>query len=140
MKNTLDKTRRNTKQRSVLLKIINESCGHLDANQIHQRAMQELPRISLATVYRNLRMLKENGLINEVHIDETHHHYEVKPEKEHYHMICILCGKVEEFEFPVEDEISRRKKELKGFEIDSIEMTITGYCKKCKDKSASRKG
>lgn len=133
------KVRRSTKQRSFLLKIIKESAEHLDASEIYKIAMQEMPRISLATVYRNLHILKEKGLINEVRIDESHHHYEVKTSKEHYHIICRNCGVVEEFEFPIIKTINKSVKKLEDFEIIDAEVKLTGYCKKCRKKANSKK-
>ena len=66
-----------TNQRTLILEIIRQGKGHLDADEVYRRARKKQPNLSLSTVYRTLRMLKELGLVQEVHFGEDHHHYEV---------------------------------------------------------------
>ena len=123
---------RNTSQRASILEIIRRGEGHLDADEVHRRARKTQPRLSLSTVYRTLQTLKELGLIEEVHLDETHHHYEIKDADEHHHLICLGCGKVVEFASSasnkMKDEVSRENR----FEITGIEVRMTGYCPECR--------
>ena len=123
---------RATNQRALLLEIIHQGEGHLDADEIHRRARETQPRISLSTVYRSLQAFKKLGLVEEVHFDETHHHYEVKPSSEHYHLVCLGCGKVIEFHYPLSRYIKRNVAETKDFEIVSTEIRMTGYCPRCR--------
>ena len=79
--NTKNKTLRTTglrvtAQRALILEIIRHGEGHLDADEIHLRAKKKQPRLSLSTVYRTLQKLKELNLVEELHFDENHHHYE----------------------------------------------------------------
>jgi len=83
-----------TNQRALLLGLIREGKGHLDADELYRRAREKQPRLSLSTVYRTLQLLKKLSLVEELHFDETHHHYEVKPSDEHHHLVCLGCGKV----------------------------------------------
>jgi len=122
---------RATNQRALILQIIHQGKGHLDANEIYRRAHEKQPRISLSTVYRNLQMFKKLGLVEEVHFDETHHRYETKPPVEHHHLVCAGCGKVVEFYYPLARYIKRKVTEAKDFEIVSTEIRVTGYCPKC---------
>ena len=92
---------RATDQRALILEVIRHEQGHLDADEIYRRARIKQPRISLSTVYRTLRMFKELGLIEELHFDDAHHRYEIKPSSEHQHPICLGCGKIVEFECPL---------------------------------------
>ena len=73
---------RSTHQRAIILDIIRSGQGHLDADEVFRLARKKQPRISLSTVYRTLSRLKELGLIEELHFDEAHHHYEIKQQKE----------------------------------------------------------
>ncbi len=119
-----------TNQRALILEIIRD--GHLDADEVYRRARVKQPHLSLSTVYRTLRILKKLGLVEELHFDETHHHYEVKPSVEHYHLICLGCGRVIEFRFPLTRYIKRNVGEAKDFEIVDAEIRMTGYCPKCR--------
>jgi len=121
-----------THQRAVILEIIRQ--GHLDADEIYRRAKEKEPRISLSTVYRTLQKLKNLGLIEELHFDEAHHHYEAKPSAEHYHLVCLGCGRVIEFRQPLSHFIKKNVSEAKEFNILETEVRVTGYCAKCRKR------
>ena len=121
---------RATSQRALILEVIRH--GHLDADEIYRQARAKQPNISLSTVYRTLRMFKKLGLVEELHFDEAHHHYEVKPSSEHHHLVCLGCGKIVEFECPLSPKMKEDIAREKGFEITSVEIHMTGYCPKCR--------
>ena len=121
-----------TSQRALILEIIRHGQGHLDADEVYRRARQKQPRLSLSTVYRTLQAFKRLGLIEEVHFDEAHHHYEVKPPAEHHHLVCLGCGRVVEFRYPLARYVKRNVVEAKGFDITSTEVRMTGYCPECR--------
>lgn len=123
-----------TKQRALILDIIRQGEGHQDADEVYRQAREKEPRLSLSTVYRSLQMFKKLGLIEEVHFDETHHHYEVKPSSEHHHLLCLNCGKVIEFHYPVSRYVKRNVAAAKEFEIVDTEVHMTGYCPGCQQK------
>ena len=79
-----------TNQRALILGILQKQ-GHLDADEIYRQARRKQPRLSLSTVYRNLRTLKGLGLVEELHFDDSHHHYEARPSAEHHHLVCLGC-------------------------------------------------
>ena len=118
-----------TKQRALILDIIRQ--GHLDADEIHRRAREKGHRLSLSTVYRAIQKFKELGLIEELHLDNTHHHYEVKPPTEHYHLVCLGCGRVIEFRLPLSRYIARNVPESRDFSITETEIRMAGYCSRC---------
>jgi len=95
-------------------------------------ARERQPRLSLSTVYRTLGVLKKLGLVEELHLDETHHYYEVKPSLEHHHLLCLGCGKVIEFPFSLSNCIRKAVPQLKNYEIKNAEIRMTGYCPKCR--------
>jgi len=121
-----------TKQRALILEIIRRGRGHLDADEVYRRAREKQPRLSLSTVYRTLQLLKKLGLVEEVHFDEAHHHYEVKPSSKHHHLVCLGCGKVIEFRYPLARYVKRKVPEAQDFEITGAEVRLTGYCSRCR--------
>lgn len=123
--------RRMTPQRALLLRIIGESDEHLDAEEIHRRARAQGARISLATVYRTLRVLAEMGLVHELHFDEEHHHYE-RAAGEHYHLVCLECGAVSEFWPPDGGRRLSQVAEDSGFELVHARLELHGFCRRCR--------
>ena len=123
---------RATNQRALIMEIIRRGKGHLDADEIHRRGREKETRLSLSTVYRTLHMFKKAGLVEELHFNEDHHHYEVKPATEHHHLLCLGCGRVIEFSYPLSRYIKRNVPEAKGFDIADTEIRMTGYCPKCR--------
>lgn len=123
---------KNTRQRALILDIIQQ--GHFDADEIYVLARKQNPRISLSTVYRTLQKLKQLGVIDEHHFDEAHHHYELKSSEEHYHLICLSCGKITEFQHPMEKYINEKIPAAKKFKIVSTEVKVSGYCETCRKK------
>lgn len=121
-----------TWQRRLLLDLILEAGGHLDADELFRRAKEREPRISLSTVYRNLRLFKKLGLIDERHFAEEHHHYEVKDTSEHYHLVCLGCGRVIEFESPLMKQVKDKVGMENRFEITGAEIRFEGYCSSCR--------
>lgn len=123
---------RMTSQRALILDIISQRLGHLDADEVYSLARQRQPSISLSTVYRNLRTLKKLGLVKELHFDESHHHYEVKPSIEHHHLVCLGCGKVVEFGCELSQKMMQEIARKKGFKVTGVEVHMTGYCSECR--------
>ena len=121
-----------TSQRALIMDIIRRGRGHLDADEIYRRARQKGSRLSLSTVYRNLQMLKKLGLVEELHFDDAHHHYEVKPSAEHHHLVCLDCGRVIEFHHSLSRYIKKNVAEAKDFDIAETEIRVTGYCAECR--------
>ena len=121
-----------TKQRAMIMDIIRS--GHLDADEIYRMARQRDTRLSLSTVYRTLHKLKQLGIVEELHFDESRHHYEVKPSAEHHHLLCLGCGKVIEFRYPLSRYIKRNVDEARDFDIAVTEVSVTGYCAECRQR------
>ena len=123
---------RTTNQRALILEIIRQ--GHLDADEIYRRAREKQPHLNLSTVYRTMRMLKNLGLVEELHFDEAHHHYEMKPHAEHHHLVCLGCGKVVELNSLLSPKMKRDIGREKVFEVTGAEVVMTGYCSECQAK------
>lgn len=123
-----------TQQRSLILEVIRHGEGHLDADEIYRRARVKQPRLSLSTVYRTMQKLKKLGLIEERHFAEEHHHYEIKPSADHHHLICLGCGQIVEFQYPLARLVKKHVPEVKDFDISGIELYLTGYCAECRQE------
>ena len=124
--------RRSTRQRVLIMDIIQRGQGHLDADEIFRRAREKEPRLSLSTVYRTLQMMKELGLVDELHFAQDHHHYEVKPTREHHHLVCLGCGRIIEFDYPLSSYLKKEVPEAKDFDIEETEINVSGYCARCR--------
>jgi Fur family transcriptional regulator, ferric uptake regulator len=128
-----------TRQRLLVLDILKEHPGHLDAGMIFQEAKKRDDRISLATVYRSLALLKEAGLVEENRLGEDHGHFETIQGSQHYHFACISCGKVIEFETRELAEVVKGISKLSGIQVKEIHFDLRGYCADCqKDQTQSK--
>src|SRR5438445_1395588 len=95
-----DKGVRLTRQRQILLELIDKSGQHLDAEKLYRMAKEKDPKLNRVTVYRTLKLLKVGGLVDELdlmHYGGDQHYYETRTKQENAHVICLRCGKVEEF-------------------------------------------
>jgi Fe2+ or Zn2+ uptake regulation protein len=120
-----------TQQRTLIMEVIRQGQGHLGADEIYRCAREREPRISLSTVYRTLQRLKQLDLIEERHFDEEHHHYEAKPAAEHHHLVCLGCGRVVEFHYPLARHLKEQVPEAGDFDVTGAEVRLSGYCAKC---------
>lgn len=123
-----------TRQRQILLELIDRSGQHLDAETLFRLAKAKDPKLNRVTVYRTLKMLKESGLVDELdlmHHGGDQHYYETRLKQEHAHVICLRCGKVEEFFGEPLQKIRRQVEQTLGFQILLARTEIGGYCAHC---------
>jgi len=121
-----------TSQRALIMSIIHR--GHHDADEIYRRARRKDPRLSLSTVYRTLQVLKRLGLVTELHLDEAHHHYEFLSDARHHHLVCLGCGKVIEFQYPLASRVKNKVPAARGFIITETDVRMSGYCPQCQQE------
>ena len=127
---------RMTQQRALLAELIETHSGHVDADTLYRRAKERDERISLATVYRTLSLLKSLDLVDELHLSENHHHYEPKTESQHYHLVCVRCGKVIEFQSPLVDKLERAISGQYAFAVSQARIDFCGVCRDCQRADA----
>lgn len=129
-----DRGVRLTRQRQILLELIDQSGQHLDAEKLFQMAKEKDPKLNRVTVYRTLKLLKAGGLVDELdlmHYGGDQHYYETRTKQEHAHVICLRCGRVEEF---FGEPLQRLRKQIEchfGFEILLARTEVGGYCSHC---------
>lgn len=123
---------KNTKQRILIVDILQKAKKPLSANDILIRAIKKQPNIALTTIYRNLEMLYESDLITRYRIDEKEYCYELKKEEHTHYLICKNCKKkVDLPECPLK-ELEQSISNTTGFKITSHNLELEGYCDKCK--------
>ncbi|HZO53680.1 MAG TPA: transcriptional repressor [Bryobacteraceae bacterium] len=123
-----------TRQRQILLELIDKSGKHLDAETLFQMAREHDPKLNRVTVYRTLKMLKQGGLVDELdlmHLGGDQHYYETRMKQEHAHVICLRCGKVEEFFGEPLQRLRRQVEQNLGFNVLIARTEIGGYCVNC---------
>ena len=124
-----------TKQRRVLLQVMETARRHLDAAEILERAQKIDPAVTRVTVYRTLDLLKRQGLIDELdlmHIHGEGHYYERKLGRDHIHMACLRCGKIMEFVSDVFEKLKQQVEKDCRFRVLVSRLEIGGYCAACR--------
>lgn len=131
-----DRSIRLTRQRRVVLQVMDTAPRHLDAGEILARAQKIDPQITRVTVYRTLDLLKHHGLIDELdllHLRGHRHYYESHGPRDHIHIACLRCGKVREFESELYEQLKKQIEQDCGMEITLARTEVGGYCKNCKN-------
>jgi Fur family ferric uptake transcriptional regulator len=123
-----------TRQRRVLLQVMETARRHLDARDLLRRAKRIDPGITKVTVYRTIDLLKRHGLIDELdllHLRGDRHFYESHAARDHIHVACLRCGKVREFESSLYEQLKRQIEQDCGIKITVTRTEVGGYCADC---------
>ena len=129
-----------TSQRRLIFSILESADTHLNAKQILEQARRVDPGIDPVTIYRNLSVLKQLGVVDELdllHLQGDQHYYEAKQVRAHSHVACLSCGKVFEFYSPAMKRIDRELKRECGFAVSFSRIEIGGYCADCQKKGVA---
>lgn len=128
--NKAEKNKRMTRQRSAILKYLQNVICHPGAGKIYQKLRPKMPNLSLGTVYRNLRDLSESGQILEINSTDGVSYFDGNI-SEHLHFICQCCGMI----YDVWEKYPPQNKNLPGIgRIEKIECNFYGTCAKCGKK------
>ena len=122
-----------TNQRRLLLELLRDAEGHIDAKELYRRASARDESISPATVYRSLNLFTELGLIDEMRLGGIRCYYEIKQSPEHQHLVCRGCNKVMEFQNPHFQELINAVRQEHGFRVTKAELYLEGYCPECEE-------
>jgi Fur family transcriptional regulator, ferric uptake regulator len=123
-----------TAQRRALIEVIQEATEHLDAGSLLELARKKEPNINRATVYRTIELLKNLRLIDELdlmHLEGEKHYYEVKTKRDHVHLACFSCGRIEEFSSPLFEGLKAEISKQSGFTIRVTRLEVGGNCRAC---------
>jgi Fur family ferric uptake transcriptional regulator len=127
---------RSTASRFAVLDAVLAAQGHFDAESLYYRMITNGVKVSKATVYNSLELLKECGLVSKYRFVEKVSRYEKafgKPH--HHHLVCLTCGDIIEF---VDDKLERLQEEIcreKEFETQSSSIQVFGVCARCRKKA-----
>jgi Fur family peroxide stress response transcriptional regulator len=127
---------RNTKQRQAILEAIERHGGHLTADDVHKMVRRRYRRLSLGTVYRNLRVLAAQGMVRELDFGMSVSFFETM-KSPHYHLICRVCRRITDAEMPIERRLSaliRRTPIAGGFQIEEHRLDLIGICADCQEE------
>jgi Fe2+ or Zn2+ uptake regulation protein len=123
-----------TRQRRVILQVMDKAEQHLDVDQILARAQEIDSGVHLVTVYRTIDLLKKQGLIDELdllHLRGDRHYYETHGPREHIHVACLRCGKVREFESRLYDQLKEQIARDVGMQVTVARTEVGGICNEC---------
>jgi len=128
--------RRVTDQRRLILEAVRETDLHPTAEWVYRKVRRRLPRISLGTVYRNLKVLVEQGLIQELD-SRGFGRYDGNLAR-HHHFTCQVCGQISDLAGPVDRGLDRRMTSRTGLEIWHHRIEFYGRCASCRPSARRR--
>jgi Fur family ferric uptake transcriptional regulator len=127
--------RRETKQKRVILEEIEKSTNHPTARDIYNSVRQQLPRISLGTVYRNMDLLVREGKIKRLDSGGREAHFDADL-SEHHHVTCVSCGRIDDLATSQELKVISETFEQKGWVIHERRVEFLGVCPVCRTGGA----
>jgi len=117
---------RMTGQRRVIARVLADSQDHPDAEELHRRAAAIDPHISIATVYRTVRLLEESGILERHDFRDGRSRYEEVPDEHHDHLIDVQSGRVIEFHDDQIEELQRLVAEKLGYKLVDHRLELYG--------------
>ena len=125
-------SRRNTRQRAAILEALTESDRPLGPAEILELARRSVPRLGVATVYRNVRQLVAAGRVRVVQLPGSLDRYEMAGKHHHHHFHCRSCDRVFELDDCTHDYAASTPR---GFHLEHHEVTLIGLCSTCSGPS-----
>ena len=138
----IKKETRNTKQKKLITECL-IGCGgaHLTVEEIYDLIRHNDQQISIATVYRNLRLLEDQGTVKKVYVaDDALAYYELSENNlphSHHHLICKHCGAIIDFEEDLLDSLEKMIEETKDFSIEDHRVVFYGICSAGKNPASA---
>jgi Fur family transcriptional regulator, peroxide stress response regulator len=123
-----------SRQRERILALLRSTDTHPTASWLFGRLKKEFPSLSMGTVYRNIGILVQQGLIGRIAFGSTFDRLDANV-SEHHHFICESCGAIIDVQLPVERGRERQFPALEGFEVSRYTMEFYGICPKCSKKA-----
>ncbi|CEI83180.1 peroxide operon regulator [Oceanobacillus oncorhynchi subsp. incaldanensis] len=125
-----------TPQRHAVLEYLLNSMTHPTADDIYKALEGKFPNMSVATVYNNLRVLKDIGLVRELTYGDASSRFDCNT-SDHYHIICNQCGKIVDFHYPSLEEVESLAEQVTGFDVSHHRLEVYGTCNACKEQQAA---
>ncbi len=124
-----------TPQRMLIVSIIHDSKGHVTAEEVHGRVVEQYPFVDISTVYRTLQLLKKLHLLNETDLGGGRVEFELTQEARHHHLVCRQCGATSPLDDEMIEPLRARLLEKRGFQADMEHFAIFGVCRGCVKKA-----
>lgn len=126
----------NSVQKEYVLKLLFNCENHLNADDIQQMIKKEYKiNIGIATVYRVLNLFEEMGIVRAITIHgQDSKVYEINLKSHHDHIVCMRCGKIEEYISKEIEELQEHVAQNRGFKLQSHNMIMYGICKECQNE------
>ena len=121
---------RMTPQRYAILSFLMETHSHPTADDIYKALSPMYPSMSVATIYNNLRLFVEAGLVRELTYGDDSSRFDADL-SDHYHAICKDCGSIVDFNHPPLHDVERAASASTGFTVEGHRMEIYGVCASC---------
>ncbi len=119
-----------TTQRQIILEELGKVTSHPTANEVYDMVRKRLPRIGLGTVYRNLELMAESGIILKLEVGGTQKRFDATVDP-HYHIRCLSCGKVDDIAIPVMSDINKTAADLSNYQVLGHHIEFAGICSEC---------
>ncbi len=120
-----------TRQRAAVFDYLGRANHHPTAEEVFLAVKQELPKISLATIYKNLEALVACGAASKLNSGDGAARYDIRTDH-HYHSRCLKCGRITDLEPEADRQLLRLVKPPKWFKVEDYRVEILGYCKGCR--------
>lgn len=127
-----------TRQKELILRVLKSTPSHPTAVWIYDEVRKEMPNISLATVYRNLRLLREIGEILELEFSSSPNRFDPRTDN-HGHFICERCNLIRDLDEPVNKRLTGRIARKTGFKISYYTIEFRGLCRECQELEGTGK-
>jgi Fur family ferric uptake transcriptional regulator len=134
----IDRGLKMTGQRRVIARVLSEASDHPDVEELYRRAIAIDNRISIATVYRTVRLLEEKGILERRDFGGGRARYEPTEHGHHYHLIDVETGRVIEFQDPEHEKLMQDIARRLGFDLVSLRLELFGR-KREQDAALRRK-
>ena len=122
-----------TEQRRVICRVLSTASDHPDVEEIHRRAAADDPRISIATVYRTMRLFEEANVIEKLDIGDGRARYEEQRDEHHHHLIDVKTGKVIEFQNEELEQLKKKIARQLGYDLVDDRLELYGTRRKAND-------
>lgn len=124
-----------TPQRHAILEYLINCMSHPTADEIYKALESKFPNMSVATVYNNLRVFRDVGLVKELTYGDQSSRFDFTT-TDHYHAICENCGKIVDFQYPGLDEVEQFAEHVSGFNVSHHRLEVYGLCPDCTKEDA----
>lgn len=122
-----------TTQRQIILEELGKVTSHPTANEVYDMVRRRLPRIGLGTVYRNLELMADTGIILKLEVGGTQKRFDATVEP-HYHIRCSACGKVNDIHMAVQEQMNHLAEKASNYKILGHHIEFSGICENCSEK------